>query len=543
MDSVCLPFGNLPGQNPLFVDFAHHFEKVRDFYRPPPLAEPQLGQRLDRARRSSGVPRKPFASALAKYNSTLHPGDPLVRNLKAFESEDCVAVVTGQQVTLFGGPSYTVFKAATAIRLAESLRKQGVNAVPVFWLASNDSDFEEIRHTHFVGPDARLVPVAFPDDPEHSCQMAGTVSLSSVGSCLNELRSNVDSHPFSETILEGLEKDYSRDRSFREAFAVWISRLFSDYGLIVFDPLMEGYRESLSRFYEIAVTRRQPLIEALVQRSREIVKAGYEPQVWVDDHESLLFLVDGSRRYKLLWEEGRYRAKEKRELSFSSKELLQVAVDDPGRLGVNVLLRPILQDYLFPTAFYVGGPSEVAYFAQLNSVASHWDLEPVILPRAGFTIVNHRDQRHLKRHHITTLDVLQRSTDDLTEMILRESRQGEALQQMDAVSAELRRRLQELQQLIHASDPTVSAMLENTREKMLYQLDKVKSRFVMNHRRTAPSLRQHLEQLLNHLRPMNKLQERVINFNHFLMDRGPGFLNEITELTDPHCFSHRLLEL
>ena len=543
MDSVCLPFGSLPGQNPLSVDFAHHFEKVRDFYHPPPLVDPELSQRLDRARRSCGVPRKPLAAALAQYNSTLHPGEPLVRNLKAFESQDCVAVVTGQQVTLFGGPSYTVFKAATAIRLAQRLRKQGVNAVPVFWLASNDSDFEEIRHTHFVGSDAQLVPVAFPDDPEHSCQMAGTVPLSSIDTCLNELRSSVGFYPFSEIILDGLERDYSKDRSFREAFAAWISRLFSDYGLIVFDPLMDGYQDSLSRFYEIAVTRRQPIIEALVERNQEIVEAGYDPQVWVDDHESLLFLVDGSRRYKLLWKEGRYRAKEERELSFSSRDLLQLALDEPGRLGVNVLLRPILQDYLFPTAFYVGGPSEIAYFAQLNSIASHWDLEPVILPRAGFTIVSHRDQRHLKRHHITPLDVLQRSADELTAMILRESQQGEALQQIELVSGELRQRLQELQQLIHASDPTVAAMLENTREKMLYQLDKVKSRFVTNHRRTAPSLRRHLDHLLNHLRPMNKLQERVINFNHFLMDRGPGFLNEITEMTDPHCFSHRLLQL
>ena len=413
----------------------------------------------------------------------------------------------------------------------------------MFWLASNDSDFEEIRHTHFVGSDAQLVPVAFPDDPEHSGQMAGTVPLSSIDTCLNELRSSVGFYPFSEIILDGLERDYSKDRSFREAFAAWISRLFSDYGLIVFDPLMDGYQDSLSRFYEIAVTRRQPIIEALVERNQEIVEAGYDPQVWVDDHESLLFLVDGSRRYKLLWEEGRYRAKEERELSFSSRDLLQLALDEPGRLGVNVLLRPILQDYLFPTAFYVGGPSEIAYFAQLNSIASHWDLEPVILPRAGFTIVSHRDQRHLKRHHITPLDVLQRSADELTAMILRESQQGEALQQIELVSGELRQRLQELQQLIHASDPTVAAMLENTREKMLYQLDKVKSRFVTNHRRTAPSLRQHLDHLLNHLRPMNKLQERVINFNHFLMDRGPGFLNEITEMTDPHCFSHRLLQL
>ena len=545
MDSVCLPFGSLPGQNPLFVDFAHRFETVRDFYHPPSLAEPELGQRLDRARRSCGVPRKPFAAALAKYNSTLHPGEPLARNLKAFESDDCVAVVTGQQVTLFGGPSYTVFKAATAIRhgggacASRESTPYRCSGWPPMIRISRRSDTlilsAPMRNSSLwrfrAVPSIRARWLA-------PCPYLRSVPASS------ELRSSDGFSPLFRNNSGGAWRGITaRTAAFREAFASWISRLFSDYGLIVFDPLMEGYQKSLSRFYEIAVTRHQPIMEALKERNQEIVEAGYDPQVWVDDHESLLFLVDGSRRYKLLWEEGRYRAKEKRELSFSSKELLQVALDDPGQLSVNVLLRPILQDYLFPTAFYVGGPSEVAYFAQLNSVASHWDLEPVILPRAGFTIVNHRDQRHLKRHHITPLDVLQRSADDLTEIILRKSQQGEALQQMDSVSAELRQRLQELQQLIHASDPTVSAMLENTREKMLYQLDKVRSRFVVNHRRTAPSLRQHLDHLLNHLRPMNKLQERVVNFNHFLMDRGPGFLNEITELTDPHCFSHRLLQL
>ena len=207
------------------------------------------------------------------------------------------------------------------------------------------------------------------------------------------------------------------------------------------------------------------------------------------------------------------------------------------------MLRPILQDYLFPTAFYIGGPSEVAYFAQLNAIADQWDLEPIILPRAGFTIVNHRDQKYLRRHRIEPLDVLQKSTDDLTEIILRETRQGQTLEQIESVTEQLRGRLLELQELIHASDPTVAEMLDNTRDKMLYQLEKVKTRFITNHRRTAPSLKRHVDHLLTHLRPMNKPQERVLNFNHFLMDMGPGFLNEITDLIDPFCFSHRLLRL
>ena len=543
MDSVCLPFGHLPGQNPLFVDFAHQFAKVRDFYNPPPVSESDIEQRLERARHSCQMPRGPFSTALTAYGKTLYPSRPLDRHLEAFQSEDCVAVVTGQNVGLFGGPSFTVFKAATAIRLAGRLREQGVNAVPVFWLASNDSDFEEIRVSHFVDSGNDLLSISFPDTPEDLGRMAGTVELNGIGDCLDQLQSGVASYPFADSVLGGLSQDYHPSRSFREAFAAWISRLFSDYGLIVFDPLMDGYQNHLSRFYEIAVTQREPLVEALLERNRQINEAGYEPQVWIDPNESLLFLVDGSRRYKLVWRNGRYETKERPGLSFSREELLQLARREPHRLGVNVLLRPILQDYLFPTAFYIGGPSEVAYFAQLNAIADQWDLEPIILPRAGFTIVNHRDQKYLRRHRIEPLDVLQKSTDDLTEIILRETRQGQTLEQIESVTEQLRGRLLELQELIHASDPTVAEMLDNTRDKMLYQLEKVKTRFITNHRRTAPSLKRHVDHLLTHLRPMNKPQERVLNFNHFLMDMGPGFLNEITDLIDPFCFSHRLLRL
>ncbi len=543
MDSVCLPFGHLPGQNPLFVDFAHQFAKVRDFYNPPPVSESDIEQRLERARHSCQMPRGPFSTALTAYGKTLYPSRPLDRHLEAFQSEDCVAVVTGQNVGLFGGPSFTVFKAATAIRLAGRLREQGVNAVPVFWLASNDSDFEEIRVSHFVDSGNDLLSISFPDTPEDLGRMAGTVELNGIGDCLDQLQSGVASYPFADSVLGGLSQDYHPSRSFREAFAAWISRLFSDYGLIVFDPLMDGYQNHLSRFYEIAVTRREPLVEALLERNRQINEAGYEPQVWIDPNESLLFLVDGSRRYKLVWRNGRYETKERPGLSFSREALLQLARREPHRLGVNVLLRPILQDYLFPTAFYIGGPSEVAYFAQLNAIADQWDLEPIILPRAGFTIVNHRDQKYLRRHRIEPLDVLQKSTDDLTEIILRETRQGQTLEQIESVTEQLRGRLLELQELIHASDPTVAEMLDNTRDKMLYQLEKVKTRFITNHRRTAPSLKRHVDHLLTHLRPMNKPQERVLNFNHFLMDMGPGFLNEITDLIDPFCFSHRLLRL
>ena len=371
--------------------------------------------------------------------------------------------------------------------------------------------------------------------------MAGTVKLDSVGDCLDQLFTRVDSYPFAEPVLKGLSQDYRPSRSFREGFASWISHLFRDYGLIVFDPLMDIHRSLLSPFYEIAISHRENLIQTLQERNRQISKAGYEPQVWVDTSESLLFLIDGYRRYKLIWEKGKYRAKGPEKLCFSTKDLLRLANKEPERMGFNVLLRPILQDYLFPTAFYIGGPSEVAYFSQVNSIADYWGVEPVILPRAGFTIINRRSQRYLNQNHLQPLEVLQGSNNALIKRVLQETQQSDTLEQIESLEEKLRISLKKLQKSIHSSDPTVSAMLDKTQDKMLYQLEKVKARFITNYRHRSPALRKHIDYLLTHLKPLNNPQERVLNFNHFLLEQGPTFLHEIMEMIEPFRFSHKIL--
>lgn len=541
MDSVDLPFGDFSGQNSLFVDFVNQFSKVQNFYNPPPLEDSDIKKRIEKSRQSCQVPRSHFTSSLSAYNKNLHDSSLLNKHLEAFKSKDCVTVITGQQVGLFGGPSFTVFKAATAICLAAQLRKKGINAVPIFWMASNDSDFEEIRNSHFVDSNNNLLSLRFPKDSKDLFQMAGTVKLDAIGDCLDQLFTRVDSYPYAEPVLKRLSQAYIPSRSFREGFASWISHLFRDYGLIVFDPLMDIHRSHLSHFYEIAITHRENLIETLQKRNRQISKAGYEPQVSVDTSESLLFLIDEYRRYKLIWEKGKYRAKGPKKLSFSTKDLLRLAGKEPERMGFNVLLRPILQDYFFPTAFYIGGPAEVAYFSQVNSIADYWGVEPVILPRAGFTIVNRRSQRYLKQNHLQPVEILQKSNDALIKRVLQETQQSETLEQIESLEEKLRISLKKLQKSTHSSDPTVSAMLDNTQDKMLYQLEKVKARFITNYRHRSPVLKKHIDYLLTHLKPLNNPQERVLNFNHFLLEQGPTFLHEIMEMIDPLRFSHKIL--
>lgn len=543
MHSEHLSYRNLPGTSPLLIDFSDQFHKVEQFYSPLPTTSKEIATRAKQVTSVERFPMGKLLPALKAYNESLGCSPAVLRNIERLESSDCVAAVSGQQVALFGGPAYTIYKAATAIRLAAQMRSEGIEAVPVFWLASNASDFEEIRCSHFTNSEGNLLDVCYPNGPESPFQMAGTIPLRDIEDCLEKLSSHTESLSFSTPILENLSKAYSKTRTFREAFAVWLSETFKDYGLIVFDPLMEGYHDHLSDFFERTIINRPSLNADLLTRSTALEKASYTSQVWVDETESLLFLVDDLKRYKLQYINGSFRAKGRKDFSFSESELLNVARNHPEQLSANVLLRPILQDYLFPTAYYIGGPAEVAYFAQSNAISHHWDLETIILPRAGFTIVNKRQQRYLERHQLKPIDMLQKTPDAIAEIILSKSKTGVVLEELDRIKNSLSSDLHLLEQQLKQSDATVASLLKNSQGKIFYQLDKVRNRFVKNYRGSTPALQRHLDYLSTYLRPSGRPQERVLNFSQFLMEQGPDFLHDITDLIQPFRLAHQILKL
>ncbi len=543
MHSEYLSYRNLPGTSPLLTDFSDQFHKVENFYPPLPTTSKEIAARAKKVTSVERFPMGKLLPVLKAYNESLGCSPSVLKNIARLESSDCVAAVSGQQAALFGGPSYTIYKAATAIRLAAEMRSEGIEAVPVFWLASNASDFEEIRCSHFNNAEGSLLDVCYPNGPESRFQMAGTIPLRDIEDCLEKISSHTQSLPFSTSILENLSKAYSKTRTFREAFAVWLSETFKDYGLIVFDPLIEGYHDNLSDFFERTIMNRSSLNTDLLTRNTALEKASYTPQVWVDETESLLFLVDDLKRYKLQYINGSFRAKGQKDFSFSESELLNIARNHPEQLSTNVLLRPILQDYLFPTAYYIGGPAEVAYFAQSNSISHYWGLETIILPRAGFTIVNKRQQRYLKRHQLEPIDMLQKTQDAIAEIILSKSKTGIVLEEIDRIKTSLASELHLLEQQIEQSDATVASLLKNSQGKIFYQLDKVRNRFVKNYRSSTPALQGHLDYLLTHLRPSDRPQERVLNFSQFLMEQGPDFLHDITGLIQPFRLAHQLLKL
>jgi bacillithiol synthase len=540
MKSECIDYRNLPGQNPLFLAYLYDFGRVSNLYTALPQSaeawRDRVGNVLERPRFS----RERLLTILDGFNRKLGASEETFRNLERLGRRDGIAVVTGQQVGFLGGPGFAAYKAATAIQLVRRLREMGFSAVPIFWLAADDSDFDEVRTTYFVnGSD--LVRVEHPDSRPRPERMAGTVQVEKAWS--ERLNGLLESVLPRESLRLELLAAWADRRSFREAFGRWMSRVFERYGLVFFDPLSSGYREELGLFYRTAIERRQDLLAASARRRAALEGAGFPVQVRIDEGESFLFLLRGEERFKLEFSAGEYRAKGLRRMRFSPVELAEGVEAGTLEVGPNVLLRPILQDHLFPTAACVAGPSEVAYYSQVNALAPFWNLESVVYPRAAFTVVDRKSRRLLERYGLSVERVMTSGIDELAESILRREEEGRILGAFDELESCVGEQVANLRREISARDRGVAEMLDKVELKMRYQIDKVRHRFVANRRDRHDYYGRHIGHLRNHLFPIDQLQERVLNFGYILSEGGPDFIDELVESIRPDCPSHRVFHL
>lgn len=545
MKAECIDYRELPDQNPLFLDYLYNFPKVSDFYRPIPASPQAWRDRAGALLEREHFPRNTLVTLLEAYNRELGVSRTSLENLELLSDPGTVAVVTGQQVGLLGGPCYTAYKAATAVELAERLRGWGIAAVPIFWLAADDSDFDEVRSTHFVDGDGDLFSVSHPDVRTREQQMAGTARIADWESWLTPVADSLREGLPSEQIRDSMLQDYAPSRTFREAFVRWLSRVFSGQGLIFFDPLIEGYRPGLRRLFETAVAHRAELVQASLARRERLREAGFQPQVMVDESETFLFWLDGEARYKLESRGGEYRAKERPRVRYSPEGLMRALAAGEVRLAPNVLLRPLIQDYLFPTVAAVGGPAEVAYYAQVNAIAPFFGIEPMIYPRSAFTLVDRKSRRLLSKYEIPVARFLQLSEPELAELLLRGNGSQPVLDRLQ----ELRDSVEEDLRVIY--DGSLSSGLEEpelemtkkAESRIVYQIEKVKDRIVANRAQRDSVVRRHLAHLTHHLAPRRQLQERCINFNYFLNEGGPDFIRRLIGAIDTECVAHKVLYL
>jgi len=542
MKAEYLDYREIPGQNPTFLRYLYDFESVAGWYPAGPPDPAMLRRRADQILRDGReYPRDALAASLERFNRIVGAGEPALENIRRLRDKSTVAVVTGQQIGLFGGPALAVHKALTVVSLARQLNEDGIQVIPVFWLASDDSDYDEVAAARLLSENGDLLTVVHPKPADAGSLMVGALPVTGSSKIFEDLESKVVRGDFRGAVLASLRQAYAEGRSFSQAFGAWMAALFREQGLVLYDAFSAGVKRRLADAYRVAIRNREQIVNALRERSAELERVGLPPQVQVNSEETLLFLFNGNRRFKLSSGKGRFQAKEDGVRELGPDEMVALCQENAEALGPNVLLRPILQDLLFPTVAYVAGPAETAYFAQISAIAPFWQVEPAVLPRVGITLVDAKAQRLFAKYRIGIRDLVGSTPQQSLHRLAKDSAAGNVIRKFEALQADVEGQAERIHEDILPIDPGVAQLLKNSEAKMLYQVRKVRDRFIRNYALHSSNLARHVSFLHNAIYPEQTLQERVINFNHFLILEGPTMIDQILDSIQPFCKEHQIL--
>ena len=469
---------------------------------------------------------------LARQNREWGASEKALANLERFQ-DGALTAVTGQQVGLFGGPLFTVFKVLSAVRLAEEASALGIPTVPVFWLATADHDLAEVNHTFVAGAGG--------------VERLATLTEGIAGAPVGSIRFGDEIVPVVDRMAgilgesaatEWLRAAYRPGESFGSAFAKFYTRVFVELGVILLDPDDAELQALAGPIYSAAIAGAAELNDALLQRGKELTKAGYHEQVKVTASLTTVFALSKGVRTPI------HRAREGFEIAgekVSSEVLQQRIVADPGEFSPNALLRPVVQDALLPTLAYVGGPAEVAYFAQ--SAVLYEKLAgrvTPILPRFSATLVDAKQAGLLERYGLSLTDLYAGSDATLLRVAAR-TLPPEVQAQFEAAQRAMDDSFGEVRQTLEHLDPTLVDAADRAGRKIRYQLARLRQRAANAELRRNEVLTRHVGLLSDSLFPNKAPQERQLAAVQFLARYGNELLPKVLEKVRPDCVDHQIL--
>jgi len=542
MKAHCLPFSQIPRTTRLFQDFLSYSPQVQPFY---PRPASFLQWMKEEAAKLSYDPtrRERVTNILERQNKSWDASPKTLANLDRLR-RGAAAVVTGQQVGLFGGPMFDIYKALTAVKLAAEATAAGVNMVPVFWLATYDHDLAEVNHIALPGPEGAL-------------QVLTTSSHDVPGSPVSAVRLGDEILPLVDqaSALLGeteatqlLRETYRPGETLGSAFARFFAKLCADWGVIVLDASDPELHRVAEPIYRAAVERADELESALLARGEALEAAGYHQQVKVTTSSVLLFTLQNGARTAIhrrgngdgaefaIGSEGTAER-------ISRAGLLARVAATPEQFSPSVLLRPIVEDYLLPTLAYTGGAAETAYFAQAGA-AYEMLLQRVtpIVPRFSATIVEPKMQRFIERYAITLPEVFQ-GPEALQKRIAAQSLPEDLQAAFENTRKSFDSHLSGVKEKLEKLDRTLVDAAETARSKMQYQLERLQAQAARAEAQKGELVSRHADTLSHALYPDKGLQERTIGGVYFLARYGRELLSQLYDAIQLDCHDHQILEL
>ncbi len=544
MKAQCLPFQQIPHTTRLFLDYLSYTPSVRGMYPRSPIFSEWVkdeSQRVgyDAARRGQ------VSEILERQNRAWGASPKTLANIERLR-RGALTAVTGQQVGLFGGPLFSIFKALTAVKLAEQATAVGVDCVPVFWLATEDHDLAEVNHVSLLSehglPERFAVESRAFDGNAVADAPVGTVKF---GPEIEPVVECAAAFLGDSEVATWLRQAYRPGETLGSAFALLFARLFADWGVVLLDPADKDFHALAKPLFRAAIERASELDEALLARGKALEAAGYHQQVKVTSATTLLFEVKNGARTVVRRGNngpngGQFAVGEER---ISPKELLGRIDEAPEKFNPNVLFRPVVQDYLLPTLVYTGGAAEVAYFAQAAVVYEKLlgRVTP-ILPRFSATLLEAKPERILTRYQLELPDLFH-GPEKVREAIAARSLPPELQARFEEAYARVEQSMSAVRESIGKLDSTLIEAADRARTRMWYQINRLHRRASRAELLRNEVITRHADALSHAVFPHKALQEREVAGVSFVARYGPELLANLYRKIHPDCHDHQVIEV
>lgn len=540
-----LPFERLGAFPALFTTYCSDYAAV-DAYYAGDFGDPEARAASAQRAAEHARDRDALADALLEQNEAWSPDDRVRRHVELLRDPEAVAVVTGQQVGLLTGPLYTPLKTITTLQLAERLAEEtGRPVVPVFWLEGEDHDFDEMAGLQVLTRN-EVAAVRYEADPTtadgHRGPVGQLVLTDAVGDVVDALDEALADTDFKPALMEHVRASYRPGTKMIDAFARFVRRLFPEAGLVFVSPNDTAAKRLTAGLFRKEIEA--PMVSAghVTARGEELEAAGYHAQIRT--RATNLFLLENEGRLPLDYEDAEalfhLRGTDRR---FGRDELLELLEAAPERFSPNVVLRPLMQDWLLPTAAYVAGPGEVSYFAQLGPVYEWVGVPmPVLHPRASATLVESKVEKVLERYDLDVPD-LSGDLDRLFQHVVVREMEVDVEEAFQDVNRAVHQALNELKPVVEKVDRTLGKTTESARAALAKELGSLKGRVLRAEKRNQEEVRAQLEKAAVNLFPAGRPQERVLNVLYYLNKYSPDLLGELRATLSLDTTAHQVVQL
>jgi len=534
-----IPFSEFRSFSKLFKEYTENFDALAPFFNGDFRSDEQLIEACERTN-VRHPDRSKLSAILRRQAADFGVSEQSERLIAKLEDPNSVAVVTGQQLGLFGGPLYTLLKSLTAIQLAERMETLSTQpVVPIFWLEGEDHDFEEVASTGLLTGSGLQTVTYTPSNDSATETAIGRLTLSEeVVSAIDELQEILPPTDFRDDLLDVVRSAYAPGRSMLEAFVTLVDHILGPGKILFVSPDDSGLKEMAAPLFDRELTDFASSSERLLSSSAKLEES-FHVQVKTDPTN--LFLHGDERRTALDAVENGFETRDGQ--AFSLQALQSLLEESPGSFSPNVVMRPLMQDFVLPTAAYVAGPGEVAYFAQFKSLYDWAGIEmPIVYPRASCTLLEKRISKIVDRDELNIPD-FEEQFEKVFRSVVLDAMETDLAEEFKSASAGLHQAINTIKPVIESVDRSLVRSADALRATFMKEWSRLQDRVLKAEKQQHETLKLQLEKVSTNLFPSGIPQERFVSPLYFLNKYGPDFGMQLAELIELDTTSHQVINI